>query len=418
MPVQRSNPLIALAGRNATPAAAFFDTRRQIAGTDRLNAATESIKQSTGEQARKIKMAVELESIARGAFDIKPLLERALSGVDLEGNPKLETSAVLDAAKMLQQRADSIGRTGGDTSDTLEAFNLLGKEKGDGRATAGVLAMANQAIETAQQFGVISPPAGSDFAPKLGAGVVTKRVNPNTGEETFFFENPILGPGGFATASSPLGAPPVSRIGESGQETSDRLVIQASETAQATTDIASEAITGDTEAQVRARKQEERHQLFISDGQSAADSLPVLKRALELLETVQTGGIDAAALKIKQLLGLETADEAELNAGLGKAILAQLKSIFGAAFSEKEGARLEGIEANFSKSTFGNIRLLQQQIKQLERDARRGLSSATFTEDSFAFDEITESMNFSLTPVDDGGGDKTIDVDEGGELIT
>jgi hypothetical protein len=132
----------------------------------------------------------------------------------------------------------------------------------------------------------------------------------------------------------------------------------------------------------------ERAQGFIDSGIEAADSLGNIVRMSELLDSVETGGFDAAALRAKQIFGLESADEAELSAGLGKSILAQLKPIFGAAFTAQEGERLERIEAGFGKSTAGNKRLLGEVRKITERAARRGLKAAKAQGDEFTVTEI------------------------------
>ena len=141
-----------------------------------------------------------------------------------------------------------------------------------------------------------------------------------------------------------------------------------------------------------------RNQTFITEGLAAADSLPTLKRAIELLDTVSTGGIDNVALWAKNTLGVTGADEAELSANMGKAVLSQLRSTFGAAFTEREGERLQNIEAGFGKSTEGNKRLLQQAQKLVERAARRGMEAAKQAKDDFSYSEIEKSMGMSLNP--------------------
>lgn len=136
----------------------------------------------------------------------------------------------------------------------------------------------------------------------------------------------------------------------------------------------------------------ERRQGFINSAVDAADGYGVLKRSVDLLDSVATGGFDAAALRAKQLFGIESADEAELSSNMGKAILAQLKPIFGAAFTEKEGARLEAIEANFGKSTEGNKRLLKEAMEISDRAMRRGLAAAKDQGDEFVVNELERMM--------------------------
>jgi hypothetical protein len=135
-----------------------------------------------------------------------------------------------------------------------------------------------------------------------------------------------------------------------------------------------------------------RQQGFIDSGVEAADGLGNAYQVRSLLDSVETGGFDNAALKAKQLFGIESADEAQLSAGLGKAILAQLKPIFGAAFTAAEGDRLQKIEANFGKSTEGNKRLISEIIKTTEKAAKRGIRAAESQGDKFSADEIRSAL--------------------------
>ncbi len=139
-----------------------------------------------------------------------------------------------------------------------------------------------------------------------------------------------------------------------------------------------------------------RVQAQIDAGLDAADALATVRRGRDLLNSIETGGIDSVKLAVTQTFGVTGADEAELSANLGKAVLAQLRATFGAQFTEKEGQRLAEIEAGFGKSTEGNKRLLEQAEKILDRAARRGLRAAQDSGDSFSAEEIANSMNFKL----------------------
>ena len=144
-----------------------------------------------------------------------------------------------------------------------------------------------------------------------------------------------------------------------------------------------------------------RNQGYINTGIDAADSVSNLTKTLNLLKTVETGGFNNVALAASRLLGVTGADEAELSANMGKAILAQLKPIFGAAFTAQEGERLEKIEASFGKSTQANVRLIQNVLRTTERAARRGLSAAKAEGDTFTANEIQTIL--------DGVGSEPID---------
>lgn len=162
--------------------------------------------------------------------------------------------------------------------------------------------------------------------------------------------------------------------------------------------IKDKTITEESSKQA-TKGQYERWNTQMDEGLKAADGIPILKRSLTLLKGgVKTGGWDAVKLKASNFFGVTGEDEAELSANLGRAVLSQLRSIFGAAFTEREGARLEFIEANFGKSTAGNIRLLEQLEKMAKREAERGIQAAENAGDKIRAKQIRESMDFSLEP--------------------
>lgn len=142
----------------------------------------------------------------------------------------------------------------------------------------------------------------------------------------------------------------------------------------------------------------ERQAGFIDEGLRAADSIPVINRAMELLDSVSTGGLDAAKLAATNFFGITGADEGELSNNLGKAVLSQLRATFGAAFTEKEGARLSEIESGFGKSTAVNRRLLGQTKAIVERAARRGIEAARSAGDEFTAQEIERALRMTLVP--------------------
>lgn len=161
------------------------------------------------------------------------------------------------------------------------------------------------------------------------------------------------------------------------------------------------------QAQTTAAGNTGRAQDFISTGVSSAEAIPNIKRAITLLDGVKTGGFNAAAARARQTLGIEGADEGELSANLGKAVLSQLRQTFGAAFTEKEGERLEKIEASFGRSAEANKRILAQTLQLLETKAKRGLKAAEDQGDDFAIQDINNYLNMSLDPVKTGSETKT-----------
>lgn len=171
----------------------------------------------------------------------------------------------------------------------------------------------------------------------------------------------------------------------------------AAETGEEVKDIVAETAEVVEGAKSFAKGQAARDVAFLTAGQEAADSIPVLKRSLGLLDLVKTGGIKSkAALKIKQELGIEGADEGELSANLGKAVLAQLKPIFGAQFTKEEGDRLISIEAGFGKNTATNIRLIKQTLQLAERAAERAIKIAIKRKDFATAAQLQESLDFAF----------------------
>ena len=154
-------------------------------------------------------------------------------------------------------------------------------------------------------------------------------------------------------------------------------------------------------ARARGTAEEGRAQDIITGGLAAADSTAVLRRSLELLDRVETGGFSRVSLAAKKLFGIEGADEGELSANLGKAVLSQLRTTFGAAFTEKEGARLESIEAGFGSSVVTNKRLLNNALRIAERSAQRAIRRAEQRDDFETADEIEAALEFNLSDINE-----------------
>jgi hypothetical protein len=150
-------------------------------------------------------------------------------------------------------------------------------------------------------------------------------------------------------------------------------------------------------ATTRGGREEGRAQDYIVKGQSAADSTAVIRRSLALLEKVKTGGLGRTTmLAAKRMFGAEGADEGELSASLGKAVLAQLRETFGAAFTAQEGESLKEIEAGFGSSVETNTRLLNNSLRIAQRAADRGIRAAESRDDYESASEIEMALDFDL----------------------
>jgi len=151
-------------------------------------------------------------------------------------------------------------------------------------------------------------------------------------------------------------------------------------------------------AQVLAKRQEERSQDVINRGRAAAESTALLRRTLSLLDSIPTGGLEAAKLAATDFLGVTGADEGELSANLGRAVLSQLRETFGAAFTEREGARLDRLSARFGRSTASNQRIIQQALMIATESANRAIARAEEDDDIETASEIEDMLLFEVAP--------------------
>lgn len=165
-------------------------------------------------------------------------------------------------------------------------------------------------------------------------------------------------------------------------------------------------------AQALAKGQEERSQDVINRGRAAAESTALLRRSISLLDSIATGGFAAAKLAATDFLGVTGADEGELSANLGRAVLSQLRETFGAAFTEREGARLDRLSARFGRSTASNQRILQQALMIATESANRAIARAEDDGDIETASEIEEMLLFEVSPQK-----QRIKVDADGNII-
>jgi hypothetical protein len=152
----------------------------------------------------------------------------------------------------------------------------------------------------------------------------------------------------------------------------------------------------DAELDKATRKtQAQRLQGYVDTGVASADNLITINQSLALLNSVATGGIDKALLDAKRMLGIESADEAELSYNLGKTVLSQLKPTFGGAFTKDEVKMLINMESNLGKSIEGNKRILRTIQKTSDRATKRALRAAEKLGNEFAADEIRNAIALS-----------------------
>jgi glycerol-3-phosphate cytidylyltransferase-like family protein len=151
-----------------------------------------------------------------------------------------------------------------------------------------------------------------------------------------------------------------------------------------------------SEAKARGKGTEDLATDIINRGYSAAETLPTLNRGIELLESVKTGPFENVVRRAKGLFGVEGGDEGELSYNLSMSVLQQLRPIFGAAFTAREGESLMKISQGFGKSPEVNKRLLKQ-IKNLATNAaKRAILRANRRGDTDTAEEIRSLMGEML----------------------
>lgn len=336
-----------------TPTGGIFDafSRGQQSKQTRLDSiARRDINERQQQQKELQQKVVNLRGTATTVNDL------IAQGGDVGGNIRsfLETKIRTNA---------QLGFDSDDSQAALQALESGGVE--EVQKLAGETLQATQGFADAK-VGPSDFQKGASFRVKLPDGreaIATNVVNKRTGKQSVEVND--------------LGGDFVSTLGETGVEETERKVGEAGSKAQII-------------------EKEKRLSTFKQVGLDAADSVANLKRSIELLDNIETGGIDLAIQRGKQFFGVESGNEAELSANLGKNILAQLRPIFGAQFTEREGKRLERIEADFGKSTAGNKRLLKATLALAKRAARRGLKAAEDSEDEFIIDEINRALETTL----------------------
>ncbi len=384
-----SNPLIALQGTSLNTAPAVNQLAQSIQ-IGKQNKRQEKIDEQNTELNEQKKKLIDLQistdkfnafdqrekqrviSSVQGAAQLKPFLDNN----DIEGARNFLTSR---KSRLEQAIADGIQV---DTTETDEGLSLLDtdidllKQRVDSLANYG------------NEVGILGNRKPGSFS--KGRSVIIRNddgshsmVTPVLNQSTGVIENEVTEVSGEF----------VSSLGETAGEQTTRVIVEAGGKETAKQDAQLEAIP----EKAAIQGQQDRDQVFIQDGLDAADSLPTVLRGIELLDSIDTGGFNNAALRAKQFFGIESADEAELSSSLGKAILSQLRSTFGAQFTEREGERLERIESNFGKSTAGNKRLLQQTEQILRRAIKRAQRAAERAGDDIAAEELEEALNFKLT---------------------
>jgi hypothetical protein len=221
-------------------------------------------------------------------------------------------------------------------------------------------------LQMGQDLGVLQKPKGSAIDKPFQKGEKGLVFNPNTGEASI----------------DPVYAENLQQL--------NKITLEQKK--------AEKALDVETaKAKARAGKQVEQEATRIQNGLDASQSLSTLKRADKLLDLVSTGKPQQALLWGKKMLGMESANEAELENILGKRVLEQLKPIFGAQFTVTEGQWLKSMEADFGKSTEGNRALIRQGQDLIKQRIEMGKEAAQSAGDLRTLKNMEDWENFEYS---------------------
>lgn len=361
----------------------------------RVTAAREAAKQAQQQtQSNERAAAAEVARISRGAAE-------AAKQLPIEQREAFINNTLAEAGLPPMQPASApsppiIGQGGADlgrmTSDVRD-FSDAGLDAAISRADALIAGASGGDLRAISNPVIVDTPQGPAF------GQLTQRGGTLSSELV-----PIGG-----TLLDRQGLDVAGRVGQAGQiagaQTQARQDVRgatepqiAGDVAQAQADVSAATaadIAGETQ---RGKGIAKRRDDDIAAAQDAARGVPTIKRALTLLNTVETGGLAAAQTAIRQRFGVEGADEGELSANLGRAVLSQLRTTFGSQFTEREGARLEGIEARMGANTRTNKRLLSNALTIMEGAVEKGIRAATEARDFRTAADLQDALTATLDP--------------------
>lgn len=349
---------------------------------------------------------------------------------DLRGTLiRLKAGDVGGANALLQDRIEVLGKLGGDPSDTANILRLVqegrvdeavsGLQQIDDQAVAlGKLpSMAGKVISAKDGQAVVQGPDGSVSAMPISGWDAELAAKSGSGATIYSASDKVMDNGTVIRTTRDGNIRVFAPSGEevTGEKRVEILQKARREEVLFAGDRSGAAEAGKLGAQLdlkpvveRAVAEEKaagegtaaRIQEVIQQGVESSRAMPILNRTRALLDVVETGGWNAVRTNLETWLGVSGANDVELSSSMGKAVLSQLRETFGSAFTEAEGDKLAFIEANFGKSTQGNIRLINQLIKMGEMKAEKGYEAALRSGDNESAQYILDMMNFTLDDSD------------------
>ena len=302
-----------------------------------------------------------------GKIDQKMLNEAANFAFSAQDLPEAQQNIAI------QKRVEKLQSEGRDASQTNELLTIPFKDRGRIFQSVQLAGLPNaERLDFIQSGGNSKIQFGSQKQFKDDAGNVffaTLRNDPSTGESTPNVVPLIEG----TQVSGKLS--PMAATGLTAPED----VVKKRQIALDKAEIKHQSAAGIKFAgkvgELAGKGSEDRRQAIITAGFEAGPRLADIDRGIELLKTIKTGGVAKAINEIQIFTGSQSGDALELQNILENAVLGQLRDTFGAQFTEKETRLLIDINANFGKSTAGNIRLLTRSQKLMEERVKNGIAA-------------------------------------------
>lgn len=342
-----------------------------------------------------------------GGLQLEDALAKSAAQDALKIQQLAKTGNLRDAMDILGDRAQLERQLGVDTSSTMrlaESLNSGGFE--------AIMPQIDSTVDMAVRIGLIEPFGGEvpsafrslqlqaeaagltpgtpdyeefmsyrGFEGRMGAA---KTINYKDGT---FVTKPRVGPPEVYDKSGKLIADPIEKQRVLDAAIQSGIVYES--------DVAA--------GRARGTATEERNQEVLDTGIRAAMNIQKLKDAIEILDTVETGGFASLGIKLRRQLGITSADEGRLAYILRKNVLQQLKPTFGAAFTAREGDLLASIEANENQSTEANRALLEDVLNYSLLDIQRARVRAADMGESgqLAIQDMEGFLRGGFYPMDD-----------------
>lgn len=239
-----------------------------------------------------------------------------------------------------------------------------------------------------------------------GSGDISSRVIPVSGD-------PNTKPVGKLSIVGSQGVTPEESVGIAGSKAEAEMTGRQKVKALTEPSIAKDIKTKEQEAiyqtqpnieqAVTSKKEQaqadvKRRSEWKSQGVIAAENMAALRRSLDLLKEVETGGGVDTWRKIQNYLGVTTADQGELDSLFKQSMLGQLRGTFGGNPTEGERSILGESMSSFKNPNDVNARNVSNAIKLGQLRIDRGIRAARAEKDSATEDEINSALSLSYKP--------------------